>query len=546
MLRVGRSAPSFVLWLSLLFGVTVPAGVASALPRIRVDGARFGNVLVPGESKTLQITVIADDDAYQGPLFVTAVDAYGRNAGRLKRQIRVEPRSRSVTAFTVRTKRLGHVAVTAWIGRGQPIVTTYSGIAIVPPVVDAPADASAVGYFVYPLNSDLPYVEGIAAQMRRLGIRWVRLGYRGWDDPRPDAPSNTSDPEWLDTTTYERWVDAFRANDISVVTTLFGVPRWASSVPFDESPVGGLPVWTLSAPRDHTEWGLIVRTLAQRLAGRVRDWEVWNEPNIPIYWRSSSADYVALVRSTSTAVREVDPTARIVVNYAPSLLGPFEADVITNAGSDIDVFGWHYAHREDVQDGLAMLPHLRPGAVLWDTEASGAPRRQINQWLESRAAGTERLFPFIYHLGEYDGEGSFATRFGRYPVNIDYSPRPDGVAVRTLSDAVGYAPSITGIEAGIGYWAFTPNGIDDRVTVLVDMNEPGDTWFGSPGLNVTLEVPTTVRKLLVTDLMGNRRTVRVRRGKARLRSLGIAQFLRAEPADALTSVRVVDLKPAGR
>src|SRR6185295_11731513 len=97
----------------------------------------------------------ADDTAYRGPLSVTALDAYGRSAGRLRRQIRLEPGGRSVTAFTLRTKRLGH---------------------------------------------------------------------RGWDDARPDAPSNTSDPSWLDTTTYERWVDALRANDISVVATLFGVP----------------------------------------------------------------------------------------------------------------------------------------------------------------------------------------------------------------------------------------------------------------------------------------------------------------------------------
>jgi hypothetical protein len=546
MLRLGRRTPRLVLSLTLVLGLTTPV---LALPRIRVDAAQFGNVFVQGESPTIEVTVTADADAgYRGPLFVTTVDAYGRSAGRLRRKIDVAPGASSTTAFTLSPRGLGHVALVAAIGASsrRPSVAAYSAVAIVPPIVDTPAETSAVGYFVYPLDHELPYADGLAQQMRRLGIRWVRFGFRGWDDARLDPPSNRSDPDWFDTTGYERWVDAFRAQGISVLTTLFGMPRWASSLAHDDTPVAGLPTWTLAAPYDLSEWRLVVRTLAERLQGRVHDWEVWNEPNHYLYWQSSALQFAALVRATAETLRDVDPTARVVVNYAPSLLGPFEEDVITGAGDQIDVFGWHYAHREQVQDAIDMLPHLRSGAVVWDTEASGSPRRHINQWLEARSSGTQRLFPFIYRLNEYEGEGTPAARFGRYPVNIDYTPRLDAVTLRTLSDAVGNAPSITGVEAGIGYWAFTPNGVDDRVVVLVDMNEPGETWFGPPGLIVTVEVPAGVHRLLVTDLMGNQRAVRVRRGKARIRSLGIAEFLRAEPADALTSVRVVDLKPAGR
>lgn len=527
-----------LLGLTLLFLGTTTSALAA--PTITIDSPSFGNVFVRGETPVLQITITGDDGGFRGRLRAGALDAYGRRAGRLSRPIVLAPGATVTTFFALRTRRLGHFTVTASLkGRGAAAAVTATA-AIVPPVDETPVEGSAVGYFVYPVPGELANAAGIAASMRRLGVRWVRFGFQGWYDTRRDALDRT-DPEWLDTAAYERWVDAFRAQGIGVVGTIFGLPRWASSRPDDETPVGGLPTWSLVAPRDvDEEWPAIVRTLAQRLAGRIRDWEVWNEPNHHLYWQSSAAEFATLVQVTARAVREVDPTARIIVNFAPSLVGPFESEVLTNAAHEIDIFGWHYADAEDVAAARAFLPSMRPGAVIWDTEASGAPRRHVNMWLAERAAGVERIFPFIFHLPDPE-EFTGLDRFGRYPVHLDYTPRLDGLALRTLSDAVGSAPTLVATDAGLGWQAFTA---PDGVVALADMNQPGDTWSGMPGVFVTLEIPTGVKRLLATDLMGNTRAVRVRGGRARLRVLGMAEFLRAEPAAALTSVRVADIARA--
>jgi hypothetical protein len=535
MLRLRRRVPPVIAlaWAALCFS----SGAAQAAPTISFDAVPFGHVFVEGETPVIDVTVTADAAGHRGRLVVLAIDAYGRRAGRLATTIDLEPGTSTTVPLTLRPRGLGYFDVIASLSGKGARVRRVTAAAIVPPILDTPAEPSAVGYFVYPVGDVWTQADQIAAQMRRLGIRWVRYGFHGWDDARRVA-LDPSDPAWLDSTIYERWVDAFRRQGIEVLATVFGLPRWASSQPDDETFVSGVPRWALVAPRDLAEWGAIMRALAGRFAGKVRHWEVWNEPNYLYYWQASADDFANLVRATAAAVRDVDPTARVAVGFAPSEYGPFERAVVEGAGDQIDLFGWHYAQRANVEAAHALLPQLRPGAAIWDTEATGAPRRHVNRWLEERAAGAERIFPFVYRLPD-DEEVTGLGRFGRYPVNVDYSPRRDALALRTLSDNVGDAPSFIRAEAGVGYSTFiAPNG----VTVLVDMNEGDVTWLGARGIDLMIEVPKTVKGLDATDLMGNRRSVRVRRGKARIRSYGIAEFLRADPPDALTSVRVTRVR----
>lgn len=516
------------------------ATTAFAAPSITFESDRFGSVFVAGETPRLRVTVTADESGFRGKLGLQAHDAYGLWAGGAIARLHLEPHAAVTRDFELQTERLGHFTLSATLAprRGRRSETTTS-LAIVPPLRDSAAADSAIGYFVYPEERAVDSAPAVAAQMRRLGIRWVRLYYLWWQDARVLPPRRT-DPAWLDTTTFERWVDAFRGEGIEVLATLFGTARWASSLA-ETTPIEGIPRWGLGAPRDQGVWHDVVTTLAQRLAGRVRYWELWNEPDIPLFWQSSTAEFTALLRTTADALRRVDPDARLVVNFVPDSVGldPFELEVLDTTRDVLDVIGWHYGHDQTVATALRFLPGMRPDAAIWDTEALGAPRRHITQWLLQRAAGAQRIFPFVYHL-PYDDAGSAWERFGRYPVNVDYTPRTDAIALRTLSDQVGEATTIVRSEAGLGYAAFAATGACcDGTTVLADMNQPGVTWSGYPGVTLQLKVPAAVQRLVVTDLMGNAQTIGVRRGKARLRLLGVAAFLRAEPPGSLREVRVV-------
>jgi hypothetical protein len=393
-----------------------------------------------------------------------------------------------------------------------------------------------VGYFIDMDDRDVSRANEIASQMRRLGIRWVRLTYNWWFDSRQTRP-DLGDPAWLDSSTFEAWVDAFRANGIEVVGVFLGIPRWASSTADPSSPLIGLPPWSLFPPRDLEDWKLFVRTLAGRLEGRIGTWEVWNEPNIVYFWQAGPSSFATLVAAAAEALRDVDPSIRVLVNLVEDGTQgsmPFADALVTDAGRAIDIFGFHYA----TGDARPFVPLLRPGASIWNTEAFGAPRRQISGWLAERAAGVQRIFPFIYHGNVDDSELVTTLRFGRYLVNVDYTPRPDALAVATLSRLVGSLPIVGSTAAGLGYFAYTFSGPSGEVVALADANEPGITWSPASPVRLRLSVPPGVRKVTIIDLMGNSKVRRVRRGVLSLRLDGVAVFLVPDGGTSLAGIEV--------
>lgn len=70
----------------------------------------------------------------------------------------------------------------------------------------------------------------------------------------------------------------------------------------------------VTPPRDYDEWGAVIEKLVRHWvdrygAGEVRSWpfEVWNEPNLEMFWAATQADYFELYRHSAEAIRRVDP-----------------------------------------------------------------------------------------------------------------------------------------------------------------------------------------------------------------------------------------------
>lgn len=74
----------------------------------------------------------------------------------------------------------------------------------------------------------------------------------------------------------------------------------------------------ISPPRDWSEWHAVVRELAAHLVARygleeVADWgfEVWNEPNLTVFWSGTQRDYLRLYTEAARAVKSVDARLRV-------------------------------------------------------------------------------------------------------------------------------------------------------------------------------------------------------------------------------------------
>lgn len=114
---------------------------------------------------------------------------------------------------------------------------------------------------------------------------------------------------------------------MTVLPILFGTPTFRSTKPRRKALRGAYP------PRNLSDIAGFARAAAQRYGPTgtfwrknpkvpkraIRAWQVWNEPNLPVYWRPSpnAAQYVKLLAAAARGVKSVDRGAEIVTAGMP-------------------------------------------------------------------------------------------------------------------------------------------------------------------------------------------------------------------------------------
>jgi hypothetical protein len=142
------------------------------------------------------------------------------------------------------------------------------------------------------------------AHLGRLGVKWARA-QTGWC--RCETEKGKYDFRWLDEV-----ADGLLAQGVEPWFSLsYGNRLYTPEAP-DVSAVGFSPMFTPEARRG---WGAFVDAICQHFAGRVKKWEIWNEPNGKTFWRPKlpdAAGYVELARFTAPIVRRRISDATVV------------------------------------------------------------------------------------------------------------------------------------------------------------------------------------------------------------------------------------------
>lgn len=137
-----------------------------------------------------------------------------------------------------------------------------------------------------------------------------------------------------------------KSRGVDVLLTLGETPTWASSNP---SRKGSYVYGQSAAPRRLADWENYVRTVAQRYRGRIRHYELWNEPSVRevdgdgAYF--TAGQLVEMGQSAYRIIKETDPQARLTT---PSMVGGEKGvdrlDAYLAAGGDrcADIVGFHY------------------------------------------------------------------------------------------------------------------------------------------------------------------------------------------------------------
>jgi hypothetical protein len=236
------------------------------------------------------------------------------------------------------------------------------------------------------------------------GIGWVRLNW-SWKDFQPAAGSFQ----------FEQFdLVASRAAEygIHLLPILTAVPAWASTAPAELiAERGNLAPVDRYRPRNLEDWLLYVQTVVERYDGdgiedapgspRISHWEVWNEPNLALFWppQPDAGEYTALLRTTYEEVVSADPFATVVLGGLSGADDSYLQAVYDAGGAPyFDVLSIHlYTHPalgtiEGIQTALESMRNVLnangdTGVPIWLTEIgwSDAP----NAWGQPTASQTE-------------------------------------------------------------------------------------------------------------------------------------------------------------
>ena len=231
----------------------------------------------------------------------------------------------------------------------------------------------------------------------------------------------------------DHYVDLASTKKVELLLTLGQTPRWASARPNDESPYGN-PGWP-AEPANLEDWRHYIRTVATRYKGKIRYYEIWNEPDLKQFYTGSVEMLVALSKDAYMTLKQVDPSITVVspgFTDATPALSWQKAFFRLGGGNYADIIAQHFYPQTAVPEDLVKFIHQVKEMLaayglthkpLWNTEAGWLKASPIESdrkamayvartYLMNWAAGVQRFYWYAWdnqdavalHLTEPDGK----------------------------------------------------------------------------------------------------------------------------------------------
>ena len=270
----------------------------------------------------------------------------------------------------------------------------------------------------------------------------------------------------------------------------------------------------ISPPRDDAEWAALVIGLVEHLAERygrevVRGWafEVWNEPNLQLFWAGAESDYFRLYERTARAVKSVDEG--FVVGGPATAAAAWIDDLLAFCRSrdvPIDFISTHTYGVPPLDLRPITARYGRSDLPLWWTEWGVSPTHAdpindstwaaplVARGMRSAAGRLDALAYWVasdhfVELGE--APTLFHGGFGLLTIGNLRKPRFWAIAMLERLGAEGLTSDISGDGAGSLVEAWASIDPDGRIAVAVwngtldQTKMDGDTALDR---SVTLEV----------------------------------------------------------
>lgn len=290
---------------------------------------------------------------------------------------------------------------------------------------------------------------------------WPQPQFHSWRVITPQTEWRGLEPQrnrW-DFSHLDKAVQLAEKNGVEVLLTLGQTPRWASSRPQEVVPNGP---GASAEPRAMSDWENYIRTIARRYKGRIKYYELWNEPRLRELdgyrarpgFTGNVLKLVELGRVAKDVLADEDPAATLISPaFDAGFVGLPRVDLwLDSGGGEIaPILAYHFYLRPPermaklyAQLRALAIKHGYPNMPIWNTESGYfvynpekpvAPRwpgsdsvfakvltpeenaaYMVRAHLISAAAGVERLYWYswdILDMGLTRGYGQVQTAGSR-------------------------------------------------------------------------------------------------------------------------------------
>ncbi|RMG91819.1 MAG: hypothetical protein D6706_17800 [Chloroflexi bacterium] len=148
--------------------------------------------------------------------------------------------------------------------------------------------------------------------LQQSGFRFIRQEFT-WEDieihAKGDFVDRRNDPNGIDAwAKYDNIVSLAEQYEIEIIARLSNPPSWSRALPDEE-------IGSHGPPDNFDDYGDFVATVAERYRGRIRYYQLWNEPNIYPEWGEQNVDpeaYTDLLCTGYRRIKAVDPDAVVI------------------------------------------------------------------------------------------------------------------------------------------------------------------------------------------------------------------------------------------
>ena len=182
---------------------------------------------------------------------------------------------------------------------------------LAPQEVTDHADVSPFGVNVFLEQEVEPAKRERAVKLAsEAGFRWLRQEFV-WEDievhGKGDFEDRRHEPARSAWQKYDQIVALAEQHDLQLIVRISNPPAWSRAK--------GNEAGSYAPPDNYQDFADFAGAVAARYEGRIRYYQLWNEPNIFPEWGVGAIDpeaYVELLASGASAIRAVDPEAVII------------------------------------------------------------------------------------------------------------------------------------------------------------------------------------------------------------------------------------------